>query len=85
MVVGADTMLDFLGQGDSVVELSLSETPFDGADELKLTQDLTGDIGGGVYLLESYLGEALNQEMWLCEVTEFVFGKLPLLIYFKKN
>ena len=86
MVAGADTMLDYLGKGNNVVELQLSEIPFDGSTVLKLMQDYGKEIGaGGIYLLENYEGEILNQEMWLCEVTEWVFGKLPPLIYFKKG
>lgn len=85
MVEGADTMLDYVGQGNRCVELLLSETPFENASVLKLTKDLSDDIGGGMYLLESYNSEFLNQEMWLCEVTQYVFGHLPPAIYFKKT
>lgn len=85
MVEGADTMLDYVGQGNNRVELLLSETPFDGASVLKLTKDLSDDIGGGMYLLASYNSNVLNQEMWLCQVTEYVFGHLPQAIYFKRT
>lgn len=84
MVEGADIMLDYVGQGNNRVELILSETPFENASVLKLTKDLTGDIGGGMYILERYDGVDLNQEMWLCEVTTYVFGHLPPAIFFKK-
>jgi hypothetical protein len=84
MVEGADTMLDHVGEGNDLVELQLSETPFDGAYALKLTKDLSDEIGGGMYLLESYNNVVLNQEMWLCQVTEYVFGHLPPVIFFKK-
>jgi len=86
MVEGADIMLDYVGKGNSEVELMLAELPFEGASALKLIHDYSKETGGGgIYLLESYEGNILNQEMWLCEVTEWVFGKLLPIIYFKKN
>lgn len=85
MVEGADTMLDYVGSGSNEVELLLAEESFDGADTLQLIHDYSEQIGGGgIYLLKEYNGEVLNQEMWLCEVTEYVFGKLPSMIYFRK-
>jgi hypothetical protein len=83
MVEGADTMLDNLAQGANEVKLTVSEQPFDGAAELVLTEDLTGSIGGGMYLLKSYNGQEINHKMWLCSVTNWVFQKLPPVIYFK--
>ena len=86
MVSGADTMLDYVGKGSRNVTLSLSEQPFPGADVLRLVTDYSGETsGGGIYFLERYNGELLNQGMWLCEVTEWVFGRLPAFIYFKKT
>jgi len=86
MVEGADTMLDYVGLGNHEVVLSLSEEAFLDASELKLIHDYSKQTGGGgIYLLENYDEEILNQEMWLCEVTEWVFGKLPSIIYFKKE
>ena len=85
MVIGADTMLDYVGKGAPVVKLALADQPFDEADRLVLKENYSKESGGGgIYLLENYNGEVLNQEMWLCEVTEFVFGYLPTTIYFKK-
>jgi len=85
MVEGADTMLDYVGKGNAEVELILAEQPFDGSSILKLVHDYSKEPGGGgIYLLHEYDNEILNQQMWLCEVTEWVFGKLPQVIYFKK-
>lgn len=84
MVSGADTMLDYVGEGHDNVKLILSEHPFEGSDVLKLIHDYSSQTGGGgIYFLDSYNGVTLNQEMWLCEVTEWVFGKLPKEIYLK--
>ncbi len=85
MVEGADKMLDYVGEGNKNVKLFLSEIDFDGASELHLMHDYSNQTGGGgIYLLKAYKDVELNQEMWLCEVTEWVFGKLPAIIYFKK-
>jgi hypothetical protein len=61
--------------------LDLSDEPFDGADTVKLIENLQKSIGGGNYLVETFRGVPVNQEMWLCEVTEYVFAGLPELIY----
>lgn len=85
MVEGADKMLDYVGEGNSEVELILSEQPFDGSTQIELIHDYSKQSGGGgIYKLDTYNGVKLNQDMWLCEVTEFVFGKLPPFIFFKR-
>jgi len=84
MVEGADTMLEYVGNGAPEVSLALSELPFEDANVLRLIHDYSKQTGGGgIYFLADYNGEILNQEMWLCEVTEWVFGKMPEEIYFK--
>jgi hypothetical protein len=85
MVEGADIMLDYVGKGSSEVELILAEEPFEGSTELQLIEDYKDHVGGGIYLLSEYEGKTLDQQMWLCDVTKFVFGKLPPAIYFKRT
>lgn len=80
MVFGADTMLDIIGQGETTVHLNLSLHPFEGADELEKLHD-TPDVGGAMYIMRNYKGFEYNLEMWLCGVTEFVFGFMPDKIY----
>ncbi|OOQ59048.1 DUF6717 family protein [Mucilaginibacter pedocola] len=84
MVEGADTMLEYVGKGSPEVKLTLSETPFDGASQLTLKHSYSEETGGGgIYLLADYGGVQLDQEMWLCDVTAWLFGKLPAVIFFK--
>lgn len=83
MVQGADTMLDVVSKNGNEVTLVLSEEPFPGAYTLKLVEVCPPSVGGGMYLLEVYDGEVINQKMWLCAVTEWLFKKLPPFIYFK--
>lgn len=77
MVCGADTMLDILAQGEDVVNLTLSLEPFDHTFELHF---IKYESGGGTYLLTH---PNHSFEVWLCHVTEFVFGHLPTVIYAK--
>ena len=81
MVEGADTMLDKVSGYQNECFLELSDEPFEGADVIKLVKDRTASYGGGDYLMETYKGEMVNHTMWLCFVTEHVFGGLPNEIY----
>jgi hypothetical protein len=81
MVAGADTMLEYMAEDKDHVFLYLSETEFVGADKLDLVC-LAADLGNGAYYrMEMYNGIELNLEMWLCDVTKFVFGDFPKIIF----
>ncbi|RYY28905.1 MAG: hypothetical protein EOO04_07900 [Chitinophagaceae bacterium] len=83
MVAGADTMLDHVAGNADAVALTLSLTPFADADRLSL-QELCGPGEGGYYLLDVFEGAALGQRMWLCAVTEYVFGSMPREIFIRR-
>jgi hypothetical protein len=85
MVDGADTMLDIIAAGGDDVNLTISKEPFEGADILTLTEKCSPYVGGGYYLMEEFAGQKVNLKMWLCKVTEFVFGEIPEKIYLMKN
>lgn len=79
MVDGADTFLDLLSKGEPYVVLDLSMDPKDGWSELRyLKPHAFGD--GAYYTFEN---EERLHRMWLCGVTEFVFGEMPDRIWFK--
>lgn len=83
MVAGADSLLDVLAENENEVKLTLSLEPFEGCETLEKIND-TPEYGGANYLLKKY--KEIEFEffpIWLCSVTEFVFGSLPKLIYFK--
>lgn len=93
MVCGADTMLEIAAQGEAEVHIMLSTQDFRNdmddpqailpgvkIDTLTKIKD-TPDIGGALYLMKEYKGIEYNLEVWLCHVTEFVFGELPETIY----
>jgi hypothetical protein len=85
MVDGADTMLDVMADKSDSVTLTVSTEPFEGADELVLTEKCDPFIGGGYYLMKTYKGQPINKSMWLCQVTEFVFGDLPERIFVRQE
>lgn len=85
MVAGADTMLDLMAEGKDRVVVTLSEYPFEGADKLELLSLCDPQTGGGNYLLRTFEGRLINQGMWLCAVTEYVFGFMPRVIYLRRE
>jgi hypothetical protein len=85
MVDGADTMLDVMADKKASVTMTISTEPFNGADELVLTEKCDPFIGGGYYLMKKYKGQEINHNMWLCQVTEFVFGGIPERIFVRKE
>jgi hypothetical protein len=87
MVSGADTFLDILSQGDTTVYVTLSDEDFDGADFMEflyLGRLENWELGEGAwYRMGKYMGIRYDIDMWLCDVTKFVFGGFPATIYFK--
>jgi hypothetical protein len=84
MVSGADTMLDIIAGENEEVNLQIDTEPFDNADELLLTELCDPLLGGGYYHMEQFEGKAVNQDMWLCDVTRIVFGSIPPKIYIRR-
>ncbi len=78
MVMGADTMLDILSQGDDIVFLTMSTESFDNYSYLLKLKDEIYE--GGLYDL---ISDNFNFEVWICSVTKFVFGYFPENIYLK--
>lgn len=85
MVDGADAMLDMMAGNDTSVALFISKEQFEGADVLILTEKCDPYIGGGYYSMGQYEGKTINRTMWLCQVTEFVFGEIPATIFIKRQ
>jgi hypothetical protein len=81
MVQGADTFLDTISQNLSEVWVEMSIEPLEGDWSycLRKTEDLTD---GAMYQYINHKGQ--RDTMWLCGVTEFVFGNMPEKIYCRK-
>lgn len=82
MVCGADLWLDILCQGEWDIWVTISDEPFENAEELILT-DGPDMESGSWYEAKTYIGIEYNLQMWLCDVTKFVFGHFPRTIYYK--
>lgn len=80
MVSGADTLLDILAQSDNKINLSFGDKNISDAIALTKIKD-TPEIGGALYNLDMYCGIDYNLEIWLCGVTEWIFGYMPNTIY----
>ena len=84
MIEGADLWLDLVSGQHSSVKLTLSDTSFEESENLSLMRIREENFGGGgIYFLENYQNKKVHLKLWLCYITEFVFGKIPQKIYFK--
>ena len=82
---GAESMLNLLSEGNNQVNLVFDKKPFQDADEIELLQTCEPFLNGGYYLLRRYQGKEINYEMWLSDLTKYVFEETPQKIYFKKR
>jgi hypothetical protein len=76
MVMGADLLLDILSGNSDYCYVTFGDEPFDGCSTL--TYDHT-ESTPGYYNNDAWHGPST---IWLCSVTEFVFGRYPEKIYF---
>jgi len=81
MVAGADSMLEYVAEGEGQVWLILSVDEFENADKLEYIRLATEIENGAFYKLDKYRGVEVGAEMWLCDVTKFVFGDFPKTIF----
>jgi hypothetical protein len=93
MVDGADTFLDILSKNGDSITLNISDEVFDGyqssmkkikkglnAQLLELVGHAKVDYGAYYNVLE-HNNQSFNHKLWLCPVTEYVFGYYPDNIY----
>lgn len=82
MVCNADVMCDILAQGDDIVHTVLTtKLPVTYKARLEKIKN-TPLQGGATYMCHWSDNFQLDcMEIWLCEVTEFVFGEMPKTIY----
>jgi hypothetical protein len=83
IISSADTMLDIIAGEKNEVTLQINTEPFEGADELLLTELCDPILGGGYYHMKQFENKAVNKDLWLCDVTRFVFGNIPKKIYIR--
>lgn len=86
MVAGADVLLNYLTLDDETVRLAVSEVPFSRADKLILVREALELENGAIYKVSTLSGVPMeNMEVWLCDVTKFVLGRFPVVIYFEQQ
>lgn len=81
MIAGADTWLDYLSNGwDSVIiKISNSEV-------LKKTMSLLDeDEFGATYITYNPSSPSCPHQLWLCNVTLFIFNEFPNIIYYEQK
>lgn len=82
MVEGADVLCDMLDPSDGIIKATLSDEPFDDLQipSAEYTLDFvnsTEDIGA------NYRCREYKLDVWLCNVTKYVFEEFPLTIYIR--
>ncbi|WP_420378783.1 DUF6717 family protein [Gilvibacter sp.] len=84
MVCGADTLLDSLADGGIEVEIEYHTKPFEGNQDSIVRTEKLGLTKGANYKggREDLIANENNQ-LWLCPVTLWVFGRYPKKIYLK--
>jgi hypothetical protein len=80
MVDGADVFLDHLSSKGEEITLDLSLDPKAGYEVLNYIHP--HPAGDGAYYIADMNGR--EHKLWLCGVTEFVFGYMPEEVWFKK-
>ena len=83
---GADAGLDIMANGLNVIRISYDTKPFEGASLLELVKERPReDGGGGYYFLKTYNGVDVNLDLVLNAAIEYVFGRVPERIWFRKE
>jgi len=78
----ADDWLDYLSNKGQEITLILSnKQPLQ--EKINIYEKPDNLEDGATYIAHSYKEEDINQVMWLCPVTLFVFGEYPEIIYYK--
>ena len=89
MVAGADVMLDILSNNGNDITVTFSNKPIENGkhtlvkQRFGLDKALLNAIGHAPVEYGAYYSwkENNNQSVWLCPVTEHVFGNYPKTIY----
>lgn len=88
MVSGCDLMLDILAKGKDSIRLELCTAPIDGSGDytgllMLINQYPSG--GGADYMYFDVTPTSKTQKMqvWLCDVTSWLFDEFPIYIYLK--
>lgn len=81
MVDGADVFLDYLSNNGDEVTLDLNLDPKQGYDVLNYRYPHPANDGA---YYSTQMGDS-EHILWLCGVTEFVFGRMPEEVWFREG
>ncbi len=82
MVAGADKLCDELSDGGNRLTVTISTSPFKGAD-FSIQRMNNGRTEGRDY--DAYHKGHFIFTIWLCPVLLYVMGRYPEIVYFKKH
>ncbi|MBD0374933.1 MAG: hypothetical protein M3342_11230 [Bacteroidota bacterium] len=85
MIAGANALLNLMAGGKSRVTLTFDSKPFEDAESIELLQKCDPFMDGGYYIMRKYNGREINFNMWLSDITKFVFGTTPKWIFVRSN
>ncbi len=77
MIAGASAMLNLMAGGNDKVTLTFDSKPFKGAEPIELLQMCDPFMDCGYYVMRKHNGREINFNMWLSDITKFVFGTTP--------
>lgn len=85
MVEGAEVLCDMLDPSDGEINAIVSTEPF---DDFSLSSEYTLDfvnstISNGEQDGANYRCREYKLDVWLCNVTKYIFGEFPATIYIK--
>ena len=79
IVAGADDLLTIMANKKNKLSLTLDTKEFKNAFELSLQK--TESKGGAWYFVKSIGIQDVNKEIWLSDITQFIFGNYPQHIF----
>lgn len=80
MVNGADDLLEYLSKGKKYITLNIKTEDPNNSEYICL-EKIHEDSMGGTYKLKNH--PEFKNTVWLCNVTKFVMGQHPDIIWFK--
>jgi len=84
VIMGLDSLLNTLSQGEDTIYFQLGEDKFPGSNSLIFVSMESNPLGGW-YVLPSYGDKELNLKLFLGEGIKSIFGHFPETIWFYKS
>ena len=81
MIEGADVLCDMLDPDDGIINAEISDKPFEDLvlSSAEYTLDFVNSTSDGA----NYRCREYKLDVWLCNVTKYVFGEFPATFYIR--